>query len=118
MRQHKNRLENLKPSPDKQRFTESMLSEIASWTATAYVGLWRFMQEYAQLNGRVRNKAIKNNWCSKDSSEALKRCAKALLSPENNIISSAAYPLILLTKAFPLCNGFNDDGLIKNLEYT
>lgn len=118
IRQYQNRLTNLKNSPEKQARVEKMLEEISSWTATGYVGLFRFMREYAQLSGKApKDEVIKNNWYSKDSKDALSRCTKDLLSPGNQTIGTAAYPMTLLKAAFPLCNGFTNDRRLKELEY-
>ena len=118
IRQYNNRLTNLKNSPEKQKYIRKMLEKIASWTVTAYVGLWRFMEEYAQLGGQaVKDKTIENNWRSKGSVKALLRCTKDLLSPGNNAIVSTAYPLTLLMEAFKLCKGFDDMGGLQPLTY-
>ena len=118
IRQFRIRLTNLKNSSKKQTRVEKMLEEIASWTATAYVGLFRFMREYAQLGGKAPKKwIIEKNWCSKDSKEALSRCTKDLLLPGNQTIGTAAYPITLLKAALPLCNGFTNTYRLKELEY-
>lgn len=95
-----------------------MLEEIASWTMTSYVGLWRFMQLYVKVSGKVyKNSVIKKYWCSKQSFDALSQCMGDLLSPGNETIDSVADPITLLKTAIPLCNGFNEDYTLKEFEY-
>lgn len=123
IRLYKARLTNLKSSPEKQLYVESMLEQIASWTTKSYVGLWRFMKGYAcSFIPKCTDKNIKENWQNEASKQAIACCVKDLLSFDCEEIDFAAYPCQLLMKVFSCCKCFTQNNKkelrIKPIEYS